>query len=72
MPFLEKLENLQNKPKQARIKILIISVVVIMMLIVVLWQTSSKYSPEDLETYQIPNPFNLLWENIKNLNIIFK
>lgn len=72
MPLTKKIEKLQKKPKEERVRILIISVTAIMLLIIGLWLTTNKYLANKAKLKSVPGPASLLWQNIKSANFIFE
>jgi len=61
------IEKLQQKQKEYRVKILIISVAIIMTIIIGVWWTISKYSGKELDSSITQGPLNALWNSMKNI-----
>ncbi|PIR70558.1 MAG: hypothetical protein COU46_00880 [Candidatus Niyogibacteria bacterium CG10_big_fil_rev_8_21_14_0_10_42_19] len=67
MGLLDKIEEIQQKPKQTRFKILIFSVVVIMVLIIGLWISLPEARKTNTqENNDMIGPLKMMYQDAKN------
>ncbi|MEK7596142.1 MAG: hypothetical protein AAB564_01145 [Patescibacteria group bacterium] len=70
MSFLDKLEEIQNRPEPERKKIMAISLVVGMVLITAIWLVNFRYSIKTAEKTEeenkVPEPLSLIFSGAKN------
>lgn len=62
MGFLDQIEKLQKKPRQAREKILAASVIIIMILIIAVWARVTRFGFfQDSTATKSESPLKALW-----------
>ncbi|MBI2628069.1 MAG: hypothetical protein HYW71_01370 [Candidatus Niyogibacteria bacterium] len=71
MSFLEKLEEIQNKPEPERKKILAVSLIIGMILITAIWLINFRYSIKTTEKTkdgdnEMLKPLSLIFSGVKN------
>lgn len=72
MNIFEKMENLQQKPKHIKKRILTITVTIIMAIIIALWINDLKYSFKKEEKEKPPGPFSVFRKAVLNSIETFK